>query len=306
MKTEAQRNHQTLLPEIAVIVPCLGHADVLRKCLSALYAQDFEQNYQVIVVDSASDDGVARTVSEFPSAKLVRSQTPLAPGPARNLGVSVASAALLAFTDADCRPESGFLCAAHAALSGGAKVVTGPVLDAPGGFIASCDNLLQFVDFSATRPAGRADYAPGCNLAIRKADFLEIGAFPDGGAEDARLSITIMKKWPDKFIFVPEMRIQHHGRATLGALIKHHRSFGRERAKHGIRLQTWQKSLGRYRIMFAPIVAKRLSYLLSRTFRWNRRRLPFLMSSLPILIIGLLAWAQGFRNGLITQDKTAG
>jgi glycosyltransferase involved in cell wall biosynthesis len=290
-------------PELSVIVPCLGHAEELHACLAALSAQDSQSVYEVIVVDSASDDQVAAAVSKFPVARLVRSEARLAPGPARNLGVSIAAAELLVFTDADCSPEPGFLRAARATLDQGARLATGPVVDAPGGFIAACDNLLQFVDFSAGRPAGPAQYAPGCNLAIRKADFLAASAFPDGGAEDSRLSIAVAELWPGRLMFNPEMRVKHFGRPTLGALIEHHRSFGLERARHRVHLERWHLRLGRYRIMMLPIAAKRLAYLVSRTLRWNPRRLAIVLCFAPVLIVGLVAWASGFRAGLVLDGQ---
>ena len=295
--------YPTAPPELSVVVPCLGHAEELRACLTALSAQDLRSVYEVVVVDSASDDQVAAAVSTFPIARLVRSEARLAPGPARNLGVSIAVADLLVFTDADCRPEPGFLGAARATLNQGARLATGPIVDAPGGFIAACDNLLQFVDFSAGRPAGPAQYAPGCNLAIRKADFLAAGAFPDGGAEDLRLSIAVAERWPGRLMFNPEMRVRHLGRPTLGALIDHHRSFGLERARHRVHLKHWQLRLGRCRIMMLPIAAKRLAYLGSRTLRWNPRRLAFVLGSSFVLMVGLVAWARGFRAGLILDGQ---
>ena len=261
--------------------------------------QDIQYTYEVVVVDSGSDDQVVAAVSEFPTVRLVRSDTTLAPGPARNLGVSKAAADLLVFTDADCRPQPGFLQAARATLDRGARLATGPVMDAPAGLIAACDNLLQFVDFPAGRPAGPAQYAPGCNLAIRKADFLAARAFPDGGAEDSRLSIEVAALWPGQLTYNPEMRVEHLGRTTLGALVEHHWSFGLERAQYGVRLSRWQMWLGRYRIMMLPIVAKRLTYLVLRTIRWNPRRLFFVLCSTPVLIVGLVAWARGFRAGLV-------
>jgi glycosyltransferase involved in cell wall biosynthesis len=292
-------------PVLSVIVPCLGHAEELHACLAALSAQDLRSVFEVVVVDSASDDQVAATVSKFPVARLVRSEVRLAPGPARNLGVSIAAADLLVFTDADCSPEPGFIRAARATLDQGAKLATGPIVDSAGGFIAACDNLLQFVDFPASRPAGPAEYAPGCNLAIRKADFLAANAFPDGGAEDSRLSIAVAELWPGRLMFNPEMRVKHLGRPTLGALIEHHRSFGLERARHRVRLKHWQLRLGRYRIMMLSIAAKRFAYLVSQTLRWNPRRLAFVLCSAPVLMVGLVAWARGFRAGLVLggQDK---
>lgn len=296
---------RTALPLVSVIVPCLGHAEELRGCLAALAAQNTPRSYEVIVVDSAMDDRVAAVASSCPLAKLVRSGARLNAGAARNHGVAIAMGEVLVFTDADCRPEPGFLQAACATLEQGAKLVTGPILDATDGFIAACDNLLQFVDFSAGRPLGKAQYAPGCNLAMRKADFLAVGAFPESRAEDSLLSVTVARHWPGELVFDPEMRVKHRGRPTLSALIAHHRSFGVDRGQHHVHLERWQVRLGRAPFMKGPIALKRLAYIVSRTLRWNPQRLAFVLFSTPVLMMGLLAWASGFRAGLHLAGRSA-
>ena len=290
-------------PGLSVVIPCLGHAAELGACLAALSTQDGDPSYEIVVVDSANDDRVAEVASAFPGVKLVRSDANLSAGPARNLGVSRAAGEVLVFTDADCIPERGFLRAARAALDHGAKLVTGPVGNAPGGFVASCDNLLQFADFSAGRKSGPATYAPGCNLAMRKADFLAAGAFPRTRAEDTLLSAAVAATWPKKAIFDSNMRVRHHGRATLAQMLAHHRAFGADRAVHDQSLRLWQRRLGRYGVMLLPVVVKRLSYIASRTLRYSPRRALFLICAAPVLILGLVAWARGFREGLRVNDR---
>lgn len=290
-------------PELSVIVPCFEQATQLNTCLAALSSQDLVSDYEVIVVDSGPDDRVAAVVADWPGVRLVRSDTKLLPGAARNLGVSKAASEIVVFTDADCVPDRGFLRAARDRLRRGARLATGPVTDAPGGFIAACDNLLQFADFSAGRPTGPATYAPGCNLAMRKLDFLAAGGFPDGLAEDTRLSNAVLARWPKGMVFDNAMRVAHAGRATLGALLEHHRGFGVSRALHGLNIRSWQMHLGRYRVMLPAVAAKRLSYIVSRVLRYCPRRWAFLLCSTPILLLGLLAWAQGFRAGLLLDSQ---
>lgn len=290
-------------PAITVVIPCLGHADVLVNCLDALERQTLPDPFEVIVVDSACDDAVAAAVARFQNVKLVRSDDRLAPGPARNLGAAAATAELLAFTDADCVPEPEFLGSALQALATGSRAVTGPVLDVPTGYVPACDNLLQFVDFPPSRAAGKADYAPGCNLALRKNDCAAVGGFPDGGAEDARLCLALNARWPGGLLYEPGMRVRHLGRPTVVALMEHHRDFGVQRARYGVRISDRQRRFARYRLAIPAIVGKKLGYIFARIVQYNPRRLPFLAVALPLVMVGLVAWSQGFRAELTARDR---
>src|SRR5688572_3746511 len=89
-------------PAISVIIACLGHVQELSGCLSSLQKQNTSFVYEIIVVDSAADPGVALAAEKFPAVRLVRSHNGLFPGAARNLGAQHAHAELLGFVDADC------------------------------------------------------------------------------------------------------------------------------------------------------------------------------------------------------------
>jgi glycosyltransferase involved in cell wall biosynthesis len=119
----------------SVIVPNRDASATLPRTLEALANQRFDDEYEVVVVDDGSNDGSAEVAERFgPPVRLVR-RPRLGPGPARNAGVAEARGELLAFTDADCEPEPGWLAAGVDALAE-ADLVQGavaPLPDAPRG-----------------------------------------------------------------------------------------------------------------------------------------------------------------------------
>jgi glycosyltransferase involved in cell wall biosynthesis len=329
-------------PLASVVIPCRGHAKEVARCLRSLERQRVEFPFETIVVDSASDPAVEEVVREAaavrqpathkPAAtrqcaavRLVRSEKPLRPGPARTLGVSHARGTFLVFIDADCQAEPGWLAAAVAGLRdrlgdgptdgpragrrAGQKaehgervhMVGGPVLDArPWHPVAVTDNLLQFSDFRPGRRDGPARYFPGCNMAVLRSSFARAGGFQDpefGAGEDTGLCNRFLERWPDGLRFVQGMRVKHDGRAGFREMLRHQAGFGSARGRLRLHLTPRQQRLGSFALLLPAVAMKRLVYLLNRNVRWDPLRAPRLVLLLPLIVPGLLAWAVGFRRG---------
>jgi GT2 family glycosyltransferase len=109
--------------EVAVVVPARDAAATLPATLAALAAQTV--TCEVVVVDNGSRDATA-AVAEAAGVRVVRRARGEGPGAARNDGVAATRAPVIAFTDADCVPEPGWLAAGLAALEG-ADLVQGRV-----------------------------------------------------------------------------------------------------------------------------------------------------------------------------------
>jgi GT2 family glycosyltransferase len=288
------------IPVISVIVPCYGQSDDLPNCLSALSSQQFELPYEIILVDCAFDPTVARIAESFPKNHLVRSNTRLYCGQAKNLGVEHARAEYFAFTDADCIPEGKWLLSAYQALQAGKLAAGGPVLNAlPYNPIAVTDNLLQFVDAPPGRPAGVIKHTPGCNLAIAKEVFIEAGAFPNEVGEDVKLTISIKKIHPGGLHYVPEMRVAHTGRRTFSSFWQHQKQFGYIRGYHALYINKKQQLLGSRLYIIPFVVGTKLIYIFKRIIQLNLKTLPRNILLLPFILTGLLAWGIGFRQGCI-------
>jgi GT2 family glycosyltransferase len=295
-------------PAGSVIIPCLSHAHLLRGCLEALGRQEISTPYEVIVVDSALNPEVAAAVRDYPAVRLIRSDAGLGPGSARNLGSAYANGWLLAFTDADCEPAPGWLRAAVGAAEGRGRLIGGPVLDArPRHPVSVADNLLQFAEFRPGRPKGYATHFPSCNLAIRRTDFERLGLFPEEGlGEDIVLCQRMHEDRPEALVFVPRMVVRHVGRTGFLEMLRHHHTLGFWRGKLHLRIGRLQKRLGASRLMVPPFALWRFVYICRKTVSWDFRGLPRLVLLSPVLMAGLVAWAIGFRRGIIAAIRREG
>ncbi|KQO76274.1 glycosyltransferase [Rhizobium sp. Leaf262] len=97
--------------QLSVIVPHLNEPDDLRRCLAALVSQRTHQiSFEIVVVDNGSGVMPHDVCAGIDDLRLLREPIP-GPGPARNLGARTANAELLAFIDADCVAQPGWVAA---------------------------------------------------------------------------------------------------------------------------------------------------------------------------------------------------
>jgi GT2 family glycosyltransferase len=273
-----------------------------------LATQDAAFRFEVIVVESSNDSRTERVVRAFPRTRLIRSDAALLPGAARNLGARHACGEVLAFTDADCKPEASWLSSLMKALDAGAKVAGGAVGNSlPLHPIAVADNLMQCPDFLAGRPAGRADALPGGNLAVRRHDFSSLSGFREdlAAGEDFLLVENAALRWPGSVIFDPRARITHKGRTTLPGFWTHQERFGYFRGMLGSRLKAGYQQRGR-RVPFVFFYCvRRYAYFLLRTIQWNPLGLPGFLLISPLIAFGLVAYGRGFMNGCRTAARVS-
>lgn len=162
-------------PQVSVIIPARDAAPTLDRALQALREQQFDGDYEVIVVDDGSRDQTALIAARHsPVVRLVSCECSEGPGAARNRGVRTAKAPLLAFTDADCYPTRGWLSAAVRAIAD-ADIVHGPVRPDPEADRTPFDRTLH------VEADGR--FYETANLVVRREVLESLGGFRDWALE---------------------------------------------------------------------------------------------------------------------------
>lgn len=163
---------------VSVIVPARDAAPTLRRTLEALSAQRLDVPYEVIVVDDGSRDETPAIAETYASlVRLIRNDSSLGPGGARNRGVAESSGSVLAFTDADCFPEPQWLARGVQALET-ADVVQGRVDPDPTVSRTPFDRTLWVEDDGG--------FYQTANLFVRREMFNAVGGFRDWALERPR------------------------------------------------------------------------------------------------------------------------
>ncbi len=165
-------------PKVSVIVCTYRGSATLVKCLDSIVALDYP-DFEVIVVNDGGDARVAEIATSYePVRHLATEHEGL--GAARNRGAREAAGDIFAYTDDDCVLEPDWLkwivvqfaedpelgCAGGPNLPPPPETATrARVAAAPGG-----PTHVLLTD-------RRAEHLPGCNLAVRREVFEEVGGF---------------------------------------------------------------------------------------------------------------------------------
>jgi GT2 family glycosyltransferase len=197
---------------VSVIVPVHRHWDLVPELVTALAAQTL-QGFETILVND--DEAPAPALPPGLPCRVLH-----APGPgsyaARNAGAAVARGQLFAFTDADCRPDPGWLAAFMAAPPG--ALLAGPVrMTAPARTACARYELVRGIPQARYVARG---YAATANLAVPAEVFRALGGFENrrsgGDAEFCRRA----GRAGHPLVLVPDATVAHPCRSGWAELAR--------------------------------------------------------------------------------------
>jgi GT2 family glycosyltransferase len=211
-------------PDFSVVVPVYRQWRLVPALLEALAAQDIAAGrIEVILVNNGPPEAPCPALP--PTLPLrVRRLACGRPGAyaARNLGAAAARGRWLVFTDADCRPEPGWLAALAAATAAGPPgLLAGPVRVTS---VAGRPNACEIYEIVRGIPQTRYlrhGYAATANLAVPAAAFRALGGFDParfsgGDAEFCRRARAA--GWGLRL--VPGAVVDHPARADWPGLVR--------------------------------------------------------------------------------------
>jgi rhamnosyltransferase len=91
---------------ISIVIRTKNEREYLAEVLSAVYAQNDEEIFEVIVIDSGSTDGTQEVVRSFPARLLEIPADRFSFGYALNLGAKLASGRIIVYLSAHCTPTT--------------------------------------------------------------------------------------------------------------------------------------------------------------------------------------------------------
>jgi glycosyltransferase involved in cell wall biosynthesis len=211
--------------EVSVIIPVLDDADRLVACLDALHQQVGAPPFEVVVVDNGSQDGSPQRARDHPLRPRVVLETRRGSYAARNAGLAVATAPVLAFTDADCLPAPDWVARGSQAMS--RSVVGGevrPIRSPVPTVWERYDSALYLKQESLIAQGG---FAATANLWVRRQVLTDVGDF------NASLRSSGDFEWGLRAAahghptaYAPDVVVEHQPRTTARQTWQLHRRLG--------------------------------------------------------------------------------
>jgi hypothetical protein len=287
-------------PAASIVIPIKASHRCGLLAIHALARQDFTEPYEIIACLPAGAplaDDIAR---QFPQVRLCQCGPHAGPGGGRNAGLAIARGEVLAFTDADCLADRGWL-----------RAITAAVRSRSGGVVrgwrqvhhvwSPVERAMQLAEEGTARPlVGRP--VPGTNgatMAVSKRLLESSGArFAEGtyGAEEAALLGGLPPQartvWLEPSIQVRELRYETFG----GALQRmKHLGFGSGRLRRTLAMRG--AFLARHRWLWPLLVPARMVLTMRRLRGCGWRAAADFVRVSPIMMVLLIYYALGFRDG---------
>lgn len=214
-------------PFVSVVVPVYNDAGALAHCVRALSAQDYPRDaWEGVVVDNGSSRDLRALVAGFPGFRCEH-EPRVGSYAARNRGIEASKGQILAFTDADCRPEPGWIAAGVAALAASPELgaVGGPIeMFAPGGRVTA----FALHDLVWGMPQRiyieRFGLAATGNLFARRESFERAGPFDPSfrSCGDCEWSFRLSAHGL-QVGYAPAARVRHAARTSLASFVRRRR-----------------------------------------------------------------------------------
>ena len=275
-----RRDANDRCPFVSVVIPVLNGEEHLGSCLDALRHIDYPaERHEILVVDNGSTDGTAELLSRYPVRALHERRR--GTSRARNKGITAARGDIVAFTDADCVPTTGWLREIVKGFDASEDVggVAGEILPYPPTTPAE-KYAARIRHLSPGRYMSREifPFAVTANLAFRREVFEKVGLLdvdsPRGG-ESTDFCTRFFRGTGQRLELAPRAIVFHRHRSTAWELFKQQWGYGRGHAYLYIKYRDeipwgWRETVRVYRDLAgsaASLLRSAIGYMAGRTRR---------------------------------------
>ncbi len=284
-------------PSLTVIVPCYNSERTIRQCLNAIINQQTSVEFEVIVVDSSSDQTAQIVEHEFPSVRLIKLNERAFAGVARNVGIRATSAPYCLMIDSDCVAESDLIERAmtrhrednYAAVGGSLANGT------PRSISGTIGYLIEFKEFIPSAPMRLVQSVPTANVTYRRETLERYGCFDD----EMWLAEDILLHWKmfqagECILFDPSIKVQHLNKTGWRQVLYYQIDLGRfsaiARKRGGLP--------GSILLKYPPLILLMPLARILRAFTWfakhDRKVLLRFLLIWPAYLLAASFWSSGF------------
>ncbi|MGI9610874.1 MAG: mycofactocin biosynthesis glycosyltransferase MftF, partial [Acidimicrobiia bacterium] len=214
--------------EVAVVIPCRDQRTELSNLLERLVPEHFTE---IVVIDDGSAPPLA--ISDG-SVRVIRHETSLGPGAARNAGWRSTSAEFILFLDADVVTDGRWVSDAVSVLRHSDVAAAAPRVRsiATEGRPGRWEQVRPALDLGAVRgevrPRTRVPYVPTAALLVRRTALVSVAGFDPSMrlGEDVDLVWRLHDRgWTVRY--EPEFEVGHLSRPTVAEWMRQRVTYGR-------------------------------------------------------------------------------
>jgi mycofactocin system glycosyltransferase len=228
--------------DVTVVIPAHDRPDHLAATVATI-----GDVHSVVVVDDGSSDRAVESLARERRATYLRHEDARGPAAARNTGWREASTELVAFVDADCRPQPAWLDQllpqfgdAHVAAV--APRITSRIPSTLPGVLARYEQAVPSLDRgpeeALVRPRSRVPFVPTAALVVRRDALIALGGFDEAMrvGEDVDFVWRLNEGgWSVRY--QPSVTVSHAARPTARAWLRQRFDYGTSAAglaaRHG-------------------------------------------------------------------------
>jgi GT2 family glycosyltransferase len=282
---------------LSVIIASYNARATIGRCLDALFPQ-LGPGIEVLVSDSSTDGTYELLRTQYPWARLLRSEHRLFPGAARNLAIAASRGDILAFIDADCIAAPGWI-----QRSIDAQLRWGPVV---GGSVDNANPadrvgwIYYFSEFAAWMPGQEAAWMkeiPTCCLTIDRSVLKRTGPFRSNGyASDTAFHWRLAQDGI-RTRFDPHLQVAHVNPNGFQRVVCKMRMHGEHFAQ--ARCEERRLRLAAVLLLWlgSPALPALLLWRRTRQILASRRYTKEFCTTVPGLAAALIAWSFGEWRG---------
>lgn len=319
-------------PKYTVIIPSYNSKKSIRKSLDIILEQDFDEPYEIIVVDSSDDGSTPEVIRQIyfktnllfyrdnpsremlknhPAVNLIRLDRKTDQGWARNIGAGLSRGEYLFFIDADCVAKKDWMRRIKTLFDrGDYPAVGGGVINGNPETLASMAGyLLEFSDLFPGETAQWRDHLGSCNICYKKEIFLQYGGFPERlkfAVEDILYNWHLNQHGVRMF-YDPDIPVVHYHRCNVKSFFQHQLKLSTGTVQMLRRTDLFGSSLVKHpfgaTFVFPLMPFFKMTRTISRAISFQGdifRRKPLL---LPFLFLGIIVWTYGFFREVWGGEK---
>jgi len=290
--------------ELSVIIASYNARRTIAMCLDSLRLQKTSRTFETILVDSSTDGTAEMVRQRYPEVRLITSASRLFCGSARNVALKVAQAPIIAFLDADCFVEPGWVDAVLAAQSPPHYLVSGVVLNgSPDNQVAWAYYFCEFSHWLPARASREIHEAPGCCLSFQRPAYEAYGPFLEGTYSSDTAFHWRTRRNGHKVHLNPAIRVFHQTRYNIRDYLNHVAYHRRCYARVKLRESGLGLALRLAHVLLALLLPFLLLMVIGIRVIISRRFFREFLSCLPLLFAGLCARAYGEFFGFLTSAQ---